>query len=109
GAEQRRELAGAGAAEQVHLEEALLRVDEAGREGDVAAVAAADRRHAARVAVHGHEAAQAGGTKLAVEDRQAVAEEEVAAERRGRSRGSACGCWSAPASASRRGRCCRSR
>ena len=81
-AEQRREVAGAGAAQQVHLEEALLRMDEAGGEGDVAAVAAADRRHALGVARHRDRAAQAGGGDLAVERRQAGAEERVAADRR---------------------------
>ena len=81
-AEQRRQLAGAGAAQQVHLEEALLRVQVAGGPGDVGAVAAADRGHAVRVARHADRPAQPDGFEAAVERRQARAHEEPAADER---------------------------
>jgi hypothetical protein len=45
-AEQFRQLARRHAAQQIHLEEALLRVHETGGVGHVAATAAADERHA---------------------------------------------------------------
>jgi hypothetical protein len=57
-AEQPGQLAGAGAAQQVHLEEALLRVDEAGGPGDVAAVGCRGSSARLGVARHADRAAQ---------------------------------------------------
>ena len=51
-AEQLRQLAGRGAAHQIHLEETILRVREAGREREIArAKSRSDRRRALRVAL----------------------------------------------------------
>src|SRR6202034_3727913 len=52
--EQLRELARGEPPRQVHLEEAILRVQEAGGEGEVAAAGRRDGRHAARIARDGH-------------------------------------------------------
>ena len=62
-------------------------MDEAGGPGDVAAVGAADRRHALGVARHADRAAQAGGGDLAFELRQAGAHEGVGADGRGEHQG----------------------
>ena len=53
-AHQRGQLAGGTPAREIHLEEPFLRVDEPERAGDVGTRRAADRRHAAVVAVDRH-------------------------------------------------------
>ena len=89
GAQRRRphqlgQLAGGAAAQQVHLEEAVLRVDEAGGEGDVAAAGAADRRHSGGVALDQHRRRQplhhqpSGGRRQG--GQQAMAQPQAAAD-----------------------------
>ena len=76
-AEERGELARGAAPQQVHLEEALLRVQEAGGAGDVEAAPPAHHRHAARVALDAHRRAQARERALALDERQARAQARV--------------------------------
>ena len=76
-AEERGELARGAAPQQVHLEEALLRVQEAGGAGHVEAALAAHHRHAARVALDADRRAQPGERALARGERQARAQPRV--------------------------------
>ena len=73
GAEDLGELASGPAAQEVHLEEALLGMEEAGRPGDVDAVGAADRGDPQGVALDRHRRREAGEGAAAVELRQALA------------------------------------
>ena len=70
-AEERRELAGGAPPEEVHLEEALLRVQEAGGARHVEAAPPAHDRHAERVALDAHRRAETGDRPLALELREA--------------------------------------
>ena len=73
-AHQRRQLAGRAPPGQVHLEEAILRVDEAGGPGHVFAGNAADGGDAERVALYRYGRLQAADANGAVDLRQAGAE-----------------------------------
>ncbi len=70
-AEERGELAGGAPPQQVHLEEPLLRVKEAGGPGHVEAAAPAHDRHAERVALDAHRRAEAGDRPFALHLREA--------------------------------------
>ena len=75
--DERRELAGRAAPQEVHLEEALLRVQEAGGARHVEAAAAAHDRHPERVALDPHRRAEAGHRALAFHLREARAQPRV--------------------------------
>ena len=75
-AEQRRELAGPGAAQQVHLEQAVLGMGVSGCARNVDSRLAADHRHARRVALDRDPCVEAGERRLAVDRRQARTERE---------------------------------
>ena len=66
-AEEFGELAGALAAQEIHLEEALLGVDETESAGDVRTVLPTDRRHPESVALDGDCGAQTGNRRFAFE------------------------------------------
>jgi len=69
--DQRGQLAGRSTSREVHLEEAILRVQEAGGASDVQAGGTPDRRDAERVARDHHWRRQPFESKLAAERRQA--------------------------------------
>ena len=71
-AENRRQLARRGAAQQVHLKEAILSVDEAGRLGHVNPAAAAYGRHAVAVALDGHRSRKPGHPSFTIQLWQAA-------------------------------------
>ena len=68
------ELTGRLSALQVHLEEAIVGVEDAQGPGDIAAGGAADGRNATRVAGDGDRGREAGERLLPVEHRKAVGE-----------------------------------
>src|SRR5690606_17980618 len=76
-AEERAQLAGGGAAEEVHLEEPLLRVDEPQRPRGVEPARRRDRRHAQAVAFDGDGGGEAGQGHLAREHGEAGVEPRV--------------------------------
>ena len=75
-AEQARELAGAGAAQQVHLEQPVLGVRIARRARDVRARRAADDRHAGGIALDRDRGVEAGKPRLSLDAREARAQHE---------------------------------
>ena len=74
------ELARRAAAQEVHLEEALLRVDVARRPRDVGAALPAHDRHAERVALDADGRLEAGERPAPVDDGQAAAQARVEPE-----------------------------
>jgi hypothetical protein len=78
--EQLGQLAGGAAAQQVHLEEALLAMHEAGGISQVEPAGAADGRHAVRIALDRHRRRQQGRAARAVELGQAGAQIQPGAE-----------------------------
>jgi hypothetical protein len=77
GAEEFGEFAGGGAAQEIHLEEAFLRVEPAEGAGDIGAALATDRGHAEGVARDRHRRTETGGGGGAVEQREAGAHARV--------------------------------
>ena len=69
--EQGREFAGAGAAQQVHLEQPVLRMCEAGRTRNVHAGRAADHGHARGIALDGGRRAESRELHIALDAREA--------------------------------------
>ena len=78
--EEFRELPGREAPREVHLEEAILGVEEAGGEGKIAPIGGLDRRHAARIAGDAHRGGELGLSQLPVELRQRAAQAQVGAQ-----------------------------
>ena len=78
--EQFRELPGREAPREVHLEEAILGVEEAGGEGKIAPIGGLDRRHAARIAGDAYRGGELGLSQLPVEPRQRAAQAQVGAQ-----------------------------
>ena len=76
-AEKLRQLSRRGAPQQVHLKEAVLTVDEAGRAGDVGPAAAPDGGDAVAIALYGHRPRQARHANLAIQQRQAAGSEPI--------------------------------
>jgi len=70
-AEQLRQLAGRTTPQQVHLKEAILRVQPAGRPGQIQPIGGSNRRHALGIAVDRRRRRQPGKRRLAVELRKA--------------------------------------
>jgi len=75
------ELSRRAPAQQVHLEEAFLRVQESGRTRDVLPALAVQDRHPARVALDRDGRSEAGQRTLPVEQRQAVVQAQVHEQR----------------------------
>ena len=73
-AHQRRQLAGGAASRQIHLEETVLGVDEAGGPGDVATRDATDGGNAEPVTFDRHSRLQAAHPHRAVDDRETGAQ-----------------------------------
>ena len=76
------ELAGRGSAQQVHLEEPILSVQIAEREGEVASILRRDGRHSGGIAAHADLRPHSGSRYAAVEARQARAQRQPSGERR---------------------------
>src|SRR6185369_14327836 len=69
--DKRGELASGASSRQIHLEESLLRVEDAHRAGDVFTRRATNRRNAQSVARDRHRRGEAGDTQRAIELRKA--------------------------------------